>query len=76
MHHVSTMTYDVMKYDIMTYDIMNPILSPISYKINQGVMVGGSQPLVEDNLWCKITFGVRQPSVENDLQWKTTFGVR
>ena len=38
------------------------------YKINQGVMVGGSQLLVEDNLQWKTTFG------ENDLWWKTTFG--
>ena len=44
------------------------------YKINQGVMVGGRQPLVEDNLLWKTTFGGRQPLVEDDLLWKTTFG--
>ena len=56
------------------------------YKINQGVMVGGRRPLVEDNLWgkmtfediiwWKMTFSGRQPLVEDDLQWKTTFGGR
>ena len=37
---------------------------------------GGRRPLVEDNLWWKITFGGRQPSVEDDLLWETTFGGR
>ena len=33
------------------------------YKIRQGVMVGGIQPLVEDDLWLKTTICGRQPSV-------------
>ena len=44
-----------------------------STKANQGVMVGGRRPLVEDNFWGKTTLGGRQPSVEDDLHWKTTF---
>ena len=57
------------------------------YKMNQGVMVGRRQPLVEDNLWWKTplleddiwwktTLGGRRLSVEDDLQWKMTFGGR
>ena len=46
------------------------------YKINQGVMVGGRQPLVEDNLRWKTTFVGRQPSVEDDLRWKATLDGR
>ena len=46
------------------------------YKINQGVMVGGIQPSVEDILWWRTTSGGRQPSVEDNLWWKTTFGGR
>ena len=45
-------------------------------KINQGVMVGGRGPLVEDDLRWKTTFGGRRPTVEDDLQWTTTFGGR
>ena len=44
--------------------------------MNQGVMVGGRRPLVEDDLWWKTTFGGRQLLVEDDLWWKTTFGGR
>merc|ERR1711954_55144 len=46
------------------------------YKINQGVLVDGGRPLVEDDLWWKTTFGEEQPSVKDDLWWKTTFGGR
>ena len=46
------------------------------YKINQGVMVGGRRPLVEDDLWWKTTFGGRRPSVEDNLRWKMTFSGR
>ena len=44
------------------------------YKINQGVMVGGRRPLVEEDLRRKTTSVGRQPLVEDDLWWKTTFG--
>ena len=46
------------------------------YKINQGVMVGGKRPSVDDDLWWKTTFSGRQPLAEDDLRWKTTFGGR
>ena len=42
-------------------------------KMNQGVMVGGRRPLVEDDLLWKTTFGGRRPSMEDDLRWKMTF---
>ena len=51
-------------------------------KINQGVMVGGRQPLVKKELWWKMTSIGRRPSVgrqplvEDNLLWKTTFGGR
>ena len=38
------------------------------YKINQGVMVGGRRPLVEDDLWWKTTFDGRWPLMEDDLR--------
>ena len=41
------------------------------YKINQGVMVGGRQPLVEDDFCWKTTFIGRQL-----LGWKMTFDGR
>ena len=37
-------------------------------------MVGGRQPLVEDDLWWNTTFSGRQPLMENTLQLKMTFG--
>ena len=43
------------------------------YKINQGVIIGGRWPSVEDDLWWKTTFGRRQPLVEKYLRWKMTF---
>ena len=46
------------------------------YKINQGVMVDGRRPSVEDDLWWKTIFDGRRPSVEDDLRWKTAFGGR
>ena len=46
------------------------------YKINQGVMVGGRQPSVEDDLRWKTTFGERWPLVEGNLRWKITFSGR
>ena len=46
------------------------------YKINQGFMVGGRRPSVEEDLWWKTTFCGRRPLVENNLWWKTTFGGR
>ena len=51
------------------------------HKINQGVMVVGRRPSVEDNLWWKTTFGGRRPkeedlSVEDDFCWRTTYGGR
>ena len=44
--------------------------------MNQGVMVGGRRPSVEDNLRWKMTSAGRGPLVEDDLQWKKTFGGR
>ena len=46
------------------------------YKINQGVMLGGRHPSVEDDLRWKTTFGRRRPMVEDNLRRKTTFGER
>merc|ERR1712115_743812 len=46
------------------------------YKMNQGVMVGGKRPLVEDDLCWKMTFGGRRPFAEDDLRRKTTCGRR
>ena len=44
--------------------------------MNQGVMVGGRRPLVEDDLRWKTTSVGRRPLEEDDLWWKTTFGGR
>ena len=44
--------------------------------MNQGVMVGGRRPLVEDDLQWKTTSVGRRPLVEDDFWWKTTFGGR
>ena len=44
------------------------------YKINQGFMVGGRRPSVEEDLWWKTTFCGRRPLVENNLWLKTPFG--
>ena len=41
--------------------------------MNQGIMVGGRQHLVEDDLWWKANFGGRRPLVEDDLRWKKTY---
>merc|ERR1712081_141904 len=46
------------------------------YKMNQGVMVGGRRPLVEDDLCWKMTFGGRRPFAVDDLRRKTTCGRR
>ena len=46
------------------------------YKINQGVMVVGRRPSVEDNFWRKTTFDGRWPLVEDDHSWKTNFDGR
>ena len=39
-------------------------------------MVGGRWPLLEYNLWLRMTFGGRRPLLEDDLWWKTKFGGR
>ena len=39
-------------------------------------MVGGRQPLLENDLQRKTTFIGRLSLVEDDLRWKTTFGGR
>ena len=44
--------------------------------MNQGVMVGGRRPLVEDDLWWRTTSVGRRPLVEDDLWRKTIFGGR
>ena len=44
--------------------------------MNQGVMVGGRRPWVEDDLWWKTPFGGRRSSVEDDLWWKKTYSGR
>ena len=48
--------------------------------MNQGVMVGGRRPLVEDDLrWKTTSVGRRpleKPLVEDDLRWKMTFSGR
>ena len=36
----------------------------------------GRQPLMEDDLWWKMTLDERQPLMEDKLRWKTTFDVR
>ena len=44
--------------------------------MNQGVMVGGRRPLVEDDLRWKTTSVGRRPLEKDDLWWKRTFGGR
>ena len=76
MHHASSIMYCKQKAEIWYVDCSH------KYKMNQGVMVGGSRPLVEDDLWWKTTFVGRRPLLEDDLrweddlQWKTTFSGR
>ena len=67
MHHASIIMHCRYEAEIWYVDCSH------KYKMNQGVMVGGRRPSVEDNLRWKTTFGGRQPSVEDDLGSKTTF---
>ena len=48
----------------------------MNFPKNQGVMVGGRQPLVEDDSRWKTISGGRRPLVEDNLHWKMTFGGR
>ena len=65
LHHASCIAVRKLRFGMFT-----------TLKINQGVMVGGRRPSMEENLWWKTTFGGRQPSVEDNLQWKRTFSGR
>ena len=67
LHHASSIMRCRQEAEIWYVDCFH------KYKMNQGVMIGGRRPLVEDDRWWKTTFGGRQPSVEDDLLWKRTF---
>ena len=80
-HHASRIIYCRWKTEIRYVDCSH------KYKMNQSVMLGGRQPLVEDtfsgrpplledDLWWKTTMGERRPLVKEDLRWKMTFGQR
>ena len=70
LHHASCIMHCRQETEIWYVDRSH------KYKINQAVMVGGRQPLVEDDHWWKTTFGGRRPSLEDNLWWKTTYGGR
>ena len=60
MHHASSIMHCRQEAEIWYVDCSH------KYKMNQGVMVGGRRPLVEDNLKWKTTFVGRRLLVEDD----------
>ena len=70
LHHASSIMYCRQRAEVWYVDCSH------KYKMNQGVMVGGRRPLVEDDLQWKTTSVGRRPLVKEDLWWKTTFGGR